>query len=137
MEVEKIWESFQQAMGYSNAEIEEFKKDPKKVKVVGKLPELNSKKIVAEVTHARGCAAGHKVGDKFIMNAAGFLLTKVNPENICIYALSSLAMFPAIVTDRISEGLDPNGMIYDRVGCVDVGLECGGWGKVVMKVYVE
>jgi hypothetical protein len=28
-------------------------------------------------------------------------------------------------------------MGFNRTGCVDVGLECGGWGKVVVEVKAE
>ena len=34
-------------------------------------------------------------------------------------------------------GVDPNQMRFKRAGCLDVGLECGGWGKVVLELQVE
>ena len=34
-------------------------------------------------------------------------------------------------------GVDPNDMRFKRIGCVDVGVSCGGWGHVVMEVRVE
>jgi hypothetical protein len=33
-------------------------------------------------------------------------------------------------------GQDPNELLFNRVGCPDIGLECGGWGKIVMEVSV-
>jgi hypothetical protein len=35
------------------------------------------------------------------------------------------------------EDLDPNDMCFNRAGCLDVGLRCGGWGKVVVELSVE
>ena len=32
---------------------------------------------------------------------------------------------------------DPNDMPFKVAGCSDVGLECGGWGKIVMEIKVK
>ncbi|MFC1836059.1 hypothetical protein ACFL2Q_15290, partial [Thermodesulfobacteriota bacterium] len=45
---------------------------------------------VVQVVESHGCNAQHKVGDKFLMDAAGTLLSKQCPERMCILALSSL-----------------------------------------------
>jgi hypothetical protein len=34
-------------------------------------------------------------------------------------------------------GVDPNEMRFKRTGCGDVGVNCGGWGHIVMEVRVE
>jgi hypothetical protein len=34
-------------------------------------------------------------------------------------------------------GVDPNAMRFKRAACFDVGLECGGWGRIVMEIKVE
>ena len=34
-------------------------------------------------------------------------------------------------------GVDPNEMRFKRTGCFDVGVKCGGWGKIVMEIKVE
>ena len=34
-------------------------------------------------------------------------------------------------------GVDPNNMKFKRANCFDVGLECGGWGRVVLELKVE
>ncbi len=31
-------------------------------------------------------------------------------------------------------GVDPNQMKFRRSGCFDVGVQCGGWGKVVVEL---
>ena len=34
-------------------------------------------------------------------------------------------------------GVDPNDMHFKRFGCRDVGVQCGGWGKIVMEIRME
>jgi len=34
-------------------------------------------------------------------------------------------------------GIDPNEIRFKRAGCFDVGIECEGWGRVVMEIRVE
>jgi len=34
-------------------------------------------------------------------------------------------------------GIDPNTMRIKHGGCFDVGLKCGGWGRVVFKLRFE
>jgi hypothetical protein len=41
------------------------------------------------------------------------------------------------VVDKIGAGLDPMKYAFNRVSCVDVGLENGGWGEILMEVRVE
>ncbi len=33
-------------------------------------------------------------------------------------------------------GVDPNEMAFKRGGCFDVGVHCGGWGRVIMEASV-
>ena len=34
-------------------------------------------------------------------------------------------------------GIDPNEMRLDRVGCFDVGVQCGGWGHIDLELKME
>jgi len=34
-------------------------------------------------------------------------------------------------------GLDPNEMLFKRGGCADIGLKCGGWGKIILEFKME
>ena len=34
-------------------------------------------------------------------------------------------------------GADPNEARFKRAACFDVGLECGGWGRIVMELSVK
>jgi uncharacterized repeat protein (TIGR04076 family) len=134
---ETVWTQLQRRLGYSDDEMIEFKKDPKNEAVLSKVPELFSKTIVAEVKQAHGCNSGHKVGEKFYFDGSGNLLTKLCPSRMCIYALSALQPLVFAVHELIYAGADPNKMIFKRCGCIDIGLECGGWGKVIMEVSVQ
>ena len=39
--------------------------------------------------------------------------------------------------EMIYAGVDPNEMRFKRSACFDVGLECGGWGRIVMEIRFE
>jgi len=34
-------------------------------------------------------------------------------------------------------GVDSNELRFKRTACHDVGLDCGGWGRVVLEIGVE
>ena len=56
---------------------------------------------------------------------------------ICVYALNAITMQVFTAGELICAGVDPNEMRFKRAACFDVGLECGGWGRVVMEIRVE
>ncbi len=95
--------------------------------------------MIAEVIEAKNCLAGHKKGDKYVFLASGFLLPEESTvTNFCLWAMASMLPFDLIVYDRLAEGLDdPTPAGWDRVHCYDVGLECGGLGQVLFKIYCE
>jgi uncharacterized repeat protein (TIGR04076 family) len=86
---------------------------------------------------SKGCNSQHKVGDKFYFDGAGNLITKMNPEKICIYALNSMASPIFVANELFYAGVDPNEMRFKRASCFDVGVQCGGWGQIVMEIRVE
>jgi uncharacterized repeat protein (TIGR04076 family) len=130
------WGAFAQSMGYSDEELKAFRSRPNNEYVVENAHLLDRWWIVAEVIEAHGCAAGHRVGDRIYFSAGGVLETAKNPDRICISALSPLATAVAAFQERIISGLDPAPYLYRRVGCVDVGVRCGGWGHVSFELYV-
>ncbi len=127
----------QQHLGYTDEEMTLFMDDPRNLKVLERGQDLMSKTIIAEVVKAHGCHSGHKAGDKFYFDGAGNLLTKLNPKRICAFALTPLSPFLFGVQEFIYAGLDPNGMLFKRTGCLDTGIRCGGWGHIIMEVRVE
>jgi uncharacterized repeat protein (TIGR04076 family) len=92
---------------------------------------------VLEVVESHGCNSQHKVGDKFYFDGAGNLLTKLNPSRICIYAMNAVSGLIFTSNEMIYAGVDPNEMCFKRCGCFDVGVKCGGWGRIVMELKVE
>jgi uncharacterized repeat protein (TIGR04076 family) len=132
-----MWKVVQRRLGYTDQEMELFKSDPRNVEILMKAPELMNKTIVAEVMESHGCISQHKVGDRFHLDGAGNLISALCPEKMCIYAISCLKHVVFAMGEMLCAGVDPNELRFKRTGCFDVGLECGGWGRVVMEVRIE
>jgi uncharacterized repeat protein (TIGR04076 family) len=137
METEEIWRRFQKHMGYTDEEMGIFRSDPEKVRMVTGTPEFVKCRVIAEVVEAQGCHAGHKVGDKFVMTAGGQLIAEKCPQRLCMFALGPVATVLPAVYERLITRSDPDFERFNIVQCTDVGLDKGGWGKILMKVYVE
>ena len=134
---ENTWKFFQQHLGYSDEEMALFRARPQNTDVLAKAPALMQKTIIAEVVESHGCNSQHKVGDRFIFDGAGNLVTSRSPRRICIYALQGLAGLIFTTNELFYAGIDPNSLRFNRAGCFDVGVRCGGWGHIVMEVRVE
>jgi len=134
---ESVWDFFQKHVGYTDDEMKEFRENPRNEDVLSKGPALMNKTIVVEVLKSHGCNSQHKEGDKFYFDGAGNLITKLCPKRICIYALSSMATAIFASNELFYAGVDPNEMRFNRLGCFDVGVRCGGWGNIVMEIRVE
>jgi uncharacterized repeat protein (TIGR04076 family) len=127
----------QRRLGYTDEEMAIFRNDPRNADVLSKGALLMDKNIVVEVVEAHGCNSRHKVGDKFYFDGAGNLLTGSCPKTICIHALSPVATLIFAANELLYAGVDPNEMRFKRTDCLDVGLQCGGWGRVVMELRVQ
>jgi uncharacterized repeat protein (TIGR04076 family) len=114
-----------------------FRSNPKNTDIVSKAPALMNKTIVAEVVSSHGCNSQHRVGDRFYFDGAGNLLTNISPKRICIHALSALSGPIYTANELFYAGVDPNEMRLNRVGCFDVGVECGGWGHIDLELKIE
>jgi uncharacterized repeat protein (TIGR04076 family) len=134
---EDVWKFYQQHLGYSGEELKKFRENPRNEDVVSKAPALANKTIVVEVVDSHGCNSQHKVGDKFYFDGAGNILTKLCPKRICFGALHSMAVLVYAAQELFYAGVDPNEMRFKRTGCGDVGVNCGGWGHIVMELRVE
>jgi len=131
------WKIMKSHLGYTSEEMERFRSNPRNEDVLSKAPELLNKTIVLEVVESHGCNSQHKVGDKFYFDGAGNLLTKRCPKKVCIYALAACSGMIFSSNELLYAGVDPNEMRFKRAGCFDVGLQCGGWGRVVLEIKVE
>jgi uncharacterized repeat protein (TIGR04076 family) len=134
---ERTWKTVQQHLGYNDEEMKKFRQNSRNADVLAEAPALMNKTIVATVVDSHGCNSEHKVGDKFYFDGAGNLITKLSPKRICIYALSSIAGLIFTSNELSYAGIDPNQMRFKRAGCFDVGVQCGGWGRIVIELSVE
>ena len=129
--------AMQETLEFSDEEMKTLLDNPKNVQILKKGPELMKKTIVTEVTDSYGCASQHRVGDKFYFTGDGNLLTKLCPSRMCMSALNTAGGLVSNATTFMWAGGDPNEMPFTVAGCSDVGLKCGGWGHIVLKVKVE
>jgi uncharacterized repeat protein (TIGR04076 family) len=130
------WKIMKRHLGYSDAEMQVFRDNPRNADVLSRVPSLMGKTIVVKVVESHGCNSQHKVGDKFYFDGAGNLLTKLCPKKVCIYALNAATGLIFASNELLYAGVDPNDMRFKRAGCFDVGVECGGWGRVVLEISV-
>jgi len=127
--VKKIW-------GWTDAELERL--TPKHRNLIGKGNQFRSWKLVAEVLEAKNCIAGLQAGHRYVMHASGFLLPEESTcPKICLWALAAFVPFSFMLYDRIGAGLDPSEFWIDRIRCLDVGVERGGYGESLFRLYCE
>jgi uncharacterized repeat protein (TIGR04076 family) len=131
------WKVIQSHLGYTDGEMGAFRENPRNNDVLSKAPALLDKTIVIEVVDSHGCNSQHKLGDKFYFDGAGNLLTKRCPKKVCIYALSAATSMIFASNELFYAGVDPNEMRFKRAACFDVGVQCGGWGRVVLELSVQ
>lgn len=134
---ERMWKLAQRRLGYSDEEMVLFRNNPRNADILSKASALMNTTLVAEVVEAHGCNSRHKIGDRFYFDGAGNLLTQLGPSRICVYALSAAATLIFAANELFYAGADPNDMRFNRAGCIDVGLRCGGWGKIVLEIRSE
>jgi len=135
-EIGPAWRQFQTTMGYSDEQLAMFKANPKFVNAIYSMGS-RTRKIVAVVTHSTGCVCDHSVGQCFVMDGKGAFISAECPKTMCLFLVSQFTAAVAGIYERITAGLDPNGLMFNTVSCTDVGVECGGWGRVLVKIYAE
>lgn len=128
------WKIMKERLGYTEEEMKVFRENPRNEDVLSKVPALMNKTIVLEVVESNGCNSQHKAGDKFYFDGAGNLLTKHGPKKICVYALSASAGMIFAAGELFLADIDPNEMRFKRAACFDVGVQCGGWGRIVLEL---
>ncbi len=125
-----------QAIGITDEDL--AKLSPGMKKMLTDLPDKMKWKVIAEVTESKYCFAGLKPGDKFVFN---FPVLNVGESTAapCMEAIAPLANHIRAMIDRVAEGGDPNESIFatQQVSCMDVGVEHGGLGRVMFRVYGE
>jgi uncharacterized repeat protein (TIGR04076 family) len=134
---ETHWKFMQEHLGYTDKEMRLLRRNPRNEDVLSKSAALMNKTIIAEVVESNGCNSHLKIGDKFYFDGAGNLITSLCPKRICIFALASVAPLVFTSNELFYAGVDPNEMRFKRAGCFDVGVQCGGWGHIVLELRVE
>jgi uncharacterized repeat protein (TIGR04076 family) len=135
---EEIVKKYGQRVGYTESEVAKFHEGGHRIRQVKRLSQAASLySIEATVVHAKHCNSGHTVGQKIILDVDGNLISKLCPKRMCVYLISQLTIPVALINERLSEGLEPNDFHFMRyVRCPDSGIECYGYGEVMMKVNV-
>jgi len=129
---------FGQRVGYTDSELETFRERGHRVRQVERLSRAASLySIEAEVVRSRHCNSKHEIGQKIVLDVDGNLIAKLCPGKMCIYLVSQLAIPVALINERLSEGLEPNDFHFMRqLKCLDAGVDCLGYGEVMLKVRV-
>ncbi len=131
------WKLMKTHLGYSDEEMRIFRENPRNEDVLSKAPALLDKTIVLTVVESHGCNSQHKTGDRFCLDGAGNLLTKQCPAKVCVYAMSAATPLIYAANELFYAGVDPNEMRFRRAACMDVGVQCGGWGRIVLELSVQ
>ena len=131
------WKIMKKHLGYTDEEMAVFRDNPRNADVLSKSLTLMGKTIIVEVVESHGCNSQHKVGDQFTFDGAGNLLTKLCPKKVCVYALNTASGLIFTANELLYAGVDPNEMRFKRAGCFDVGVQCGGWGRIVLELSVK
>ncbi len=137
-EDKSVLERYGQRVGYNEEDMAHLgDKDPRTRHIRMLSQAARNYSIQAEVIESRHCNSGHRVGDTFVLDADGNFITKLCPKRMCVYLISQLVVPVALINERLSEGLDPNQFHFMRnVRCPDVGVECAGYGSVMLRVGV-
>lgn len=121
-------------LGYTDEEIKVWLDNPRNQEAILKAPVLMQKTIVIKVVESHGCSSLHREGQEFYFDGPGNLLCNINPKRICIFALSQMERLIFAAQELFYAGIDPNEMRIKHGGCFDVGLKCGGWGRIIFKL---
>jgi uncharacterized repeat protein (TIGR04076 family) len=138
MAKDKVIGKYGERVGYTGPEIEMFHEGGHRVRHVLRLSRATAKySIKAEVVKSKNCNSGHTVGQTLILDVDGNLISKLCPKKTCIYLISQLTIPVALINERLSEGLEPDHFHFMRyVRCPDTGVDCYGYGEVMLKVQV-
>lgn len=134
----EIIKNYAKRVSYSAKQLKALQEDGHRTRHIERISKVAPfYSIEAEVVKSCNCNSGHTEGQKFIMDVDGNFITKYCPKKMCVYLLSQLTVPVALINERFSEGLSPNDFHFMRhVRCPDAGVECMGYGEVMLKVRV-
>lgn len=134
---ERVLKVIQRKFGYNDEELAVFKRNPRNLELINRSREFNKTKFILEVVESKGCNSNHTVGDRFYFDFAGNILTTLCPPKICGYSLNAAMMMIFTANEMLYAGVDPGEIRFKRASCFDVGIECGGWGRIVLELKIE
>ncbi len=136
---EAVWPIIEERLGFTDEELRLFRNLPTNHKMLTTKAMTNivNTNVVFEVVASRACNTRHKVGEKIYFNAERGMLAHKGPEYICPFLMPVMTRVMHMIQDRIWEGLDdPLPSVVRIGGCDDIGVECGGVGKVLLEVKI-
>lgn len=133
----KVLKRFGERVGYTEADLAHFQAGDPRLRQMARLARAAARySIQAQVVRAHNCNSGYQQGDKFILDVNGNFLTKLCPPRLCVYAKSQLVVPVALTNERLAKGWTPMFHFMHYVKCLDVGVECSGYGEVMLKIQV-
>ena len=137
MDRQQIIEYAKQSFDFSDEQIANL--TPTQWRHLEATPRRKQYKIVAEVVKGGNCIHKAKVGDKIVLTAGGnVILEETTFPAICVWALAPMLPLINVVYDRITDRTDdPSPKGWDHFHCADTGVEDGGIGRLLFRVYCE
>lgn len=123
-------------LNYDDDQLAMFSKNERNEEVFQKSNEIGNTILVLTVVESHGCNSQHKIGDRIYLDGAGNLLTKYSPAKICTYALHNAILMLFAANEFIYSGISPMDIKFRRCSCFDVGVSCGGLGRIVLELTV-
>ena len=132
---EAIFLAVQKRVGYTDEQLQIFKSHafPHKILQTKVIEDLLLTTVIFEVVESHNCNIQHKVGDKFYFNTEGYMITNKCPDRICPFIMPYFSRMMWLIMERIYEGQDPL-PTFTFGHCDDVGVECGGMGKIRVEI---
>ena len=132
---EFIKQMMQQAIGITDEDFETYLSFPHNLKIAESTPELMKYKIIAEVTDVQYCTAGLKKGQKYTFQALpAVLLPDESDCPPCARALAPIGNMLGDVWEKLMNGDTTSTTVVE---CLDPGVNKGGLGHVIFKVYAQ
>ena len=138
MPQEDLIDRYGRRVGYSAADTENLRRGAHQVRHITNLAKAASLySIEAEVVRARHCNSGYREGDTFVLDVDGNFIARLCPKKLCVYLVAQLTVPVALINERLGENLEPGEFHFMRnLRCPDVGVECSGYGEVMLRVKV-
>jgi len=135
-ELDLIKQGMQQAVGITDDDFEKYMSYPMNMGIAKATPALMNYKIIAEVTESKYCSAQVKPGQKYVFQALpAMLLAEESDCPLCARAIAPVGEALGKIWQKIIEGTNP--LEEEMIGCLDPGVEKGGLGHVIFRVYAQ